>query len=74
MENSKTQLEQANNQLKALAPNVTAQDRHEALIKYSEWTVIKYLKGEGTKLDTAINLLTLFKGRIEKRNTILKES
>lgn len=66
--NQKTQQQQANEALQALAVNITTSDRKEALNHYSEFTVIQYLKGRGKNLDTAMALLDFFRKRIAQRN------
>lgn len=67
----KTQLERTTELLVQLKPNVTRSDREEAFIQYSEFTVIQYLKGRGTNLETAINLLKLFTRKIKERENLL---
>lgn len=68
----KTQLEIANEQLMALAPELAVSDKQEAVIRFSWPTLTRYLRGEGKNLDTAITLLTMFKKRIQERNELLK--
>lgn len=71
------QLQQANDALLLISINVTAQDRQEAMKRYSGHTVSHYLRGNGRNLDTALYLLKLFSGRIserEKELAALKES
>jgi hypothetical protein len=70
MENEqKTDLDLANDALAALKPNVTASDRKEAPV--AESTLIQYLNGSGKDLDTAMELLQYFRGRIEERRKLL---
>lgn len=66
-----TQLQQFTKALVALSVNVTAEDKKLARNLYNELTVIKYLKGKGTKLDITVALLDFFKRRIEERNKML---
>jgi predicted transcriptional regulator len=61
-----SQLDKANAALVALAHNVTSEDRKES--GFSEPTIVRYLKGEGKDLNTAMKLLKFFKERIEKRD------
>lgn len=68
----KTDLELANENLSELKPNVTTSDRKEA--PASEATVIQYLNGLGKDLDTAMDLLRYFRGRIEERRKELTQS
>lgn len=63
----KTQLQRANEALAALKPNITSDDRTEAAKRFSVFTIVMYLKGQGRNLDTAIKLLDFFKGKIETR-------
>jgi hypothetical protein len=67
------QLEQATAALMAISPNVTVQDKKEAFTTFSPFTISQYLNGKGKRLDTAMALLKLFKGRIEERNKELQE-
>jgi len=61
-----SQLDKANAALKALAHNVSTEDRKEA--GFSEVTIVAYLKGEGKDLDTAMKLLKFFRKRIADRD------
>ena len=70
-QDNRTQLEQANQQLVELTPLITTLDRKEALIHYSNFTLVQYVKDRGKNLNTAMYLLKLFRARIEKRNEIL---
>lgn len=63
----KSQLERANDALVELAPSVTRSDREAAMKKYSEFTIVQYLKGRGKRLDTAMALLQFFRRRIDDR-------
>lgn len=65
----KTDLQVANEALVALSVNVSASDRQEC--PSSEVTIVKYLKGEGKDLDTAMKLLQFFRQRIENRRKVL---
>lgn len=67
---NKTDLEVANESLAKLKPNVTTSDRKDA--PASEATVIQYLNGLGKDLDTAMNLLQYFRGKIEERRKLLQ--
>lgn len=69
----KSQLERANEALVELAPHIPTSDRQHAMLTYSEFTVIQYLKGRGKNLDTAMKLLELFKKRIEGRELALTQ-
>lgn len=66
------QLEQANEALVSLAQNVAPSDRSAARDKYSDYTIVQYLAGRGKNLDTAMDLLRLFRERIELRNKELQ--
>jgi hypothetical protein len=61
----KSQLDKANDALKALRLNVTTTDRIEC--GFAESTVIQYLYGNGKNLDTAMKMLSFFRKRIEER-------
>lgn len=69
----KSQLEEANEALIALLPNIAASDRVAAQKSYSRsrMTIHTYLKGQGKELDTAIELLEFFRRRIEKRAKVI---
>lgn len=69
----KSQLERANEALVELAPSITTSDRQDAMLTYSEFTVIQYLKGRGKNLDTAMKLLELFRKRIENRDQAIAQ-
>lgn len=73
-QDKRTQLQEANDQLLVIASLITTTDRQEALKTYSNFTLVQYTKGRGKNLDTAINLLKLFRGRIEKRQEFLRAS
>jgi hypothetical protein len=70
----KTQLDQANELLKELAINVTSEDKKEAEKKYSRFTIATYLKGEAKDLDIAVDLIGIFKKRIQERDKLLKKA
>ena len=72
MDEQKTDLELANESLAELKPNVTASDRKEA--PAAESTVVQYLNGLGKDLDTAMELLQYFRGRIEGRRKVLSKN
>lgn len=61
-----SQLDKANAALNDLAINVTSDDRKESGV--SEVTVVRYLKGEGKDLQTAMKLLKFFRDRIAQRD------
>ena len=65
----KSDLEQANEALAALKSSVTAADRKDS--GYSEPTVVQYLNGQGTILNTAVELLEFFRERINQRRKII---
>ena len=69
-----SQLERANAILQELRPNVTEQDRKDAIkeLDLSEPTVKRYLLGDAKNIDTALLLIGFFKGRIAKRELALK--
>lgn len=72
MENDKkSQLDRANQALVEIAPHITSSDRQEVKKSYSEFTLVQYLKGRGKNLDTAIDLLQIFRKRIEGREKVL---
>ena len=56
-----------------LSGEVTQSDRQLALVKYSHFTVSQYLNGKGRNLDTAMDLLRLFRERIDERGRELSE-
>lgn len=55
--------------LKKIAPQVTAQDRKDAVIKFdlSYITISRYLTGKIGEVDTALNVLEFFDTAIKKR-------
>lgn len=65
----KTDLELANEALAELKPNVTAADVNDS--GRDGRTVRQYLSGQGTSLDTAVELLKFFRERIEKRRKVI---
>lgn len=71
-ETPKTDLEAANEALAEMAPNISASDRREA--PGSVATIVKYLKGDGKDLDTAMELLQFFRKRIEDRRKVINEA
>jgi hypothetical protein len=64
-----SQLQRANSVLTELSGNVSTEDRKAAINEgiLSEPHLIKYLKGNGTDLDTAMNLIRFIRKRIEGR-------
>lgn len=64
-----TQLDQANGVLLEISTNVSTQDRKEAEreLGLSRFTVGAYLKGNGSDLDTAMELIEFFKKKIALR-------
>jgi len=68
-ETKKTDLELANEALAEIKPNVTAADRKEC--RRSEAMIIRYLNGQGTELDTAVELLKFFRERINARREVI---
>lgn len=70
-----SQLHKANEVLKDMAINVTTSDRAAAMDELnikSNNTMTNYLKGFGTDLDTAMDLIEFFHARIEERSKTLK--
>ena len=67
----KSDLELANAALLEIKQNVSASDRKSA--PASGATIVQYLNGLGTELDTAMKLLSHFRGRIEERRKELTE-
>lgn len=71
--NNKTgQFKKASELLKSLKPNVTAEDRKEAMQLYelSDVTIVNYLKGDVRDLSTAEKLITFFQPRISRRERV----
>jgi hypothetical protein len=68
---NETQLQKANKALTELAVNVTTLDRFSAKIKWSEFTIVQYLKGRGTNLDTAVGMLQFFRNKISGREKMI---
>jgi hypothetical protein len=64
-----SQLQRANSVLTELSGNVSTEDRKAAISEgiLSEPHLIRYLKGNGTDLDTAMNLIRFIRKRIEDR-------
>jgi hypothetical protein len=71
--NQNTQIDKANKALVDLRPNVSTQDRSDAVTQLglSGPTVQRYLNGRATNLDTALNMIQFFRTRIEKREKVL---
>jgi hypothetical protein len=69
----KTQLQEANEALVALLPNITTSDRKEATSLFAEFTIVQYLKGRGKDLDTTVALLQFFRKRIEERAKVISD-
>lgn len=67
-------MQKINAALVELSINVSTSDRHEAKEKFSEFTIVRYLKGRGTDLDTGVALLEFFRRRIEDREKVIGES
>jgi hypothetical protein len=67
----KSQLERTNEALLQMAPKITTTDRQAAMVNYSEFTIVQYLKGRGKNLDTAIALLQFFRKKIEDREKVI---
>jgi hypothetical protein len=65
-----SQLERANAVLKALAKDVTTDDRQQIIDKgmVSEPTLIQYLRGNGSDLDKLMALIRFIRERIETRD------
>jgi hypothetical protein len=65
-----TQLDKANEILVALSVNVTTEDRKAIISEgiLAEPYMIKYLKGNGTDLDTAMTLIRFIRKRIADRD------
>jgi hypothetical protein len=57
-----------------LRPDITSQDREDAQkeLNLSEPTVTRYLNGEAKKIDTALDLIQFFKGKISERERKLQ--
>jgi hypothetical protein len=67
-------LDQANEILISLAPQVTTDDRKAAMEKYGPVTICRYLKGRALDLDTALDLIEIFQERIRLRKERLKKA
>lgn len=69
----KPQLDKANEVLQGLAVNVTTDDRKKAIetLNVHEVTVRRYLKGQGTDLDTAAKFIKFFKKMIAERYKVI---
>jgi hypothetical protein len=61
--------------IKELQRNVTGQDKTEACatLRISRPTLDKYLKGDISKVDTAISIVEFFEHKIKERITRLSE-
>lgn len=61
--------------LKKIAPQVTAQDRKDAVIKFqkSYVTISRYLTGRVGEIETGLGLLKFFYAAIEKRRDELND-
>lgn len=72
--NANTQLIKAGEVLISLAPNVTAEDRKAAMAEfgYNRAVIGYYLKGKGKELDIAMDLIRIFRRRIEERDNELQ--
>ncbi|MFL5809222.1 MAG: hypothetical protein ACJ749_06845 [Flavisolibacter sp.] len=68
-QNAQSQLERATAILIDLRPDITSEDRDEAMKKLdlSEPTLSRYLNGEAKKIGTALNLIEFFQKRISDR-------
>lgn len=69
-----TQAEKFSEELKRLSPDVTAEDRIEAvnLLDVSSATVVRYLNGEVRNNDLAASMITMFRRKISLRDKVLK--
>lgn len=74
-QNTQSQLERANAILIDLRPNITPEDRDEAMKKLdlSVPTLSRYLNGEAKKIGTALNLIEFFNEKISDREKKLQE-
>lgn len=70
------QLKKANAILNNLRPIVTELDRKEAqrVTGKSMQTIKNYLLGDGTNIDTALELIKFFQGRIAERENELQKA
>lgn len=61
--------------LKKIAPQVTAQDRKDAMTKFkkSYVTISRYLTGKAGEIETGLNLLKFFDTAIKKRTDELND-
>lgn len=66
------QFTKASELLKALKPNVTAEDRKQAMQNFglSDVTIVNYLKGDVRDLSTAEKLLVFFKQCVNRREKV----
>lgn len=56
-------------EIKKLLPNISATDRKEALLvlRISQPTLIKYLRGEISDIDRALEVIEFFRGKVDGR-------
>ncbi len=75
MPKKENQISTANNILKQLRTNITAQDKEAAIqgLELGEATVTRYLNGEAKKIETALDLIKFFRGRIADRDRELQK-
>lgn len=66
-----TQAERLAEELLKLKPDVTAQDRSDATHICGKATISKYLSGNVMDNDTAVKLISFFKGKIQQREQTL---
>ncbi len=66
------QFTKASELLKSLKPNVTAEDRKQAMQAFhlSDVTIVNYLKGDVRDLSTAEKLLVFFKQCVSRREKL----
>ena len=69
-----TQSEKFSAELKRINPDVTAEDKSEAVneFKVSSATIVRYLNGDVRNNDLAASLISLFKRKISVREEVLK--
>lgn len=72
-EKPKNQLERLLDVLEEIKPDVTAEDKEKAAIKFNIHvrTVGRYLNGLGADSDIAANLIFFFKDRIAQRDKVI---
>ena len=68
-----TQAERLGEQLIKLRPDVTAQDRKDAVAEFgfTTATISRYLNGSVLDNDTAANLISFFNSKIENREKVI---